>query len=200
MRPLSIITPLAAAALALALSACAPSYTGGARAVEPASIGQEWAAVRSLPAVPQRGESDCGAAAMTGVLRYHRVDADAAAIERQLRPAGADGIRAGLLRDYARRRGLRAYLISARVDDLMYEIERGRPVIVGTLKRYGDRIAYEHYEVVFAISRDGAHVATYDPAAGWRRYTRADFLAEWKPTGQLALVMLPGIDGARAAR
>jgi hypothetical protein len=37
-------------------------------------------------------------------------------------------------------------------------------------------------------------IASYDPAAGWRRYSREDLLEEWKPTGQLALVVLPPAD------
>ena len=179
------------AVIALVLGACAPSYTGGARALEPSAVTDDWTAVRSLPPHPQRAERDCGAAAMASVLSFWGQSVDVAAIDRAIRAPQQAGARAGALRDYARERGMRAFLIRGQVSDLVYELEQGRPVIVGTLKRYGERTAYEHYEVVFAVSPGASTIATYDPANGWRRYQRSAFLSEWKPSGNLALVVLP---------
>ena len=68
-------------------------------------------------------------------------------------------------------------------------------MIVGTLKRYGDRDAVKHYEVVVAVRDGGAELVSYDPAAGWRVYRRADLLEEWRPTGQVALVVMPPAPG-----
>ncbi|HUH03666.1 MAG TPA: cysteine peptidase family C39 domain-containing protein [Kofleriaceae bacterium] len=183
------------AAVAVFLVACAsPGYRGGARSIPRVEIEQEWTAVRSLPPRPQRSVNDCGAAAAASVLAYWGVRTSVGQIDRALRAADGDGIRAGDLRDYLRQRGVRAYLVAGTIEDLVHEVERGRPVIIGTLKRYGKRDALKHYEVVVAVRDGGRMIASYDPAAGWRRYSREDLLAEWKPTGQLALVVLPPAD------
>jgi ABC-type bacteriocin/lantibiotic exporter with double-glycine peptidase domain len=187
---------MAAAAAALALIACTPAgYRGGARALDPQELGLDvggpWTTVGSLPPRPQRADDGCGAAVATSVLAYWGVRSTVAAAERALRKDGVDGIGAGSLRDYLRDHGVRAYLVSASIEDLVYEVERGRPVIIGTMKRYGKRQLVHHYEIVVATRDRGEQIAVYDPATGWRRYSRQDLLAEWQPTGLLALVVLP---------
>jgi hypothetical protein len=98
------------------------------------------------------------------------------------------GFKAGALRDFARTRGLAAYVVSGRLIDIQLELEKRRPVIVGLQKRYPKRFL-SHYEVVVGIHPKQKRIATLDPARGWRENTWNGFLAEWRPARQLTLIM-----------
>lgn len=182
-----------AALVALVLSACAPpAYRGGAQPLDRGRLELEsWVTVNPLPPRPQRQGSDCGSAVAASVLAYWGVRTSVGEIDRELRKPRAAGIRAGALRDHLRGRGLEAFLVAGTVEDLAYEVERGRPVIIGTLKRYGRNTGLKHFQVVVGVRDGGRHFATYDPAAGWRSYSREDLLEEWTPTGNLTLIVLP---------
>lgn len=185
---------------ALSLAACAPpAYQGGARPLSRAQLDADpaWTTVGSLPPRPQRADSDCGPAVTASVLAYWGVRTSVRQIDRALRTPGESGVRAGDLRDHLRGRGMRAFLVQGTIDDLAYEVARGRPVIIGTLKRYGDKTGLRHYQVVVGVRAGGTHFATYDPAVGWRSYTREHLLDEWSPTGHLALVVLPPTNRGR---
>ncbi len=176
---------------ALLLTASCAAYHGPARDFEPDRLDREtgWLTVGQVPLVKQQGERDCGAAALSMVLGYWRRPLDRAALAaaRTLGPRG--GAPAGRLRDLARSRGLAAYLVPASLRDLRYELRRGRPVLVGMVKRYGDQVV-AHYEVVVAYHPARGLVVTLDPAEGWRQYTVRGFLEEWRPARQLAIVVL----------
>ena len=77
-------------------------------------------------------------------------------------PAPEQGLRAATLRDLARRQGLQAFLIPGQLGDLERELQRRHPVLVGVVKRYGQR-AYPHYEVVVGMSRRTQRILTLDP-------------------------------------
>jgi hypothetical protein len=109
-------------------------------------------------------------------------------------PTHGNGVRAGALRDFARGRGLEAFLLEGEVEDLHREIARGRPVLVGVVKRHGRR-TYRHYEVVVAIHRARERILVRDPARGPRESRLEDFAAEWAAADRLTLVVFP----ARAA-
>jgi hypothetical protein len=94
------------------------------------------------------------------------------------------GFKAGALRDFARTRGLAAYIVSGRLIDIQLELEKGRPVIVGLQKRYPKRFL-SHDEVVVGIHPKQKRIATLDPARGWRENTWNGFLAEWRRPGSL---------------
>jgi ABC-type bacteriocin/lantibiotic exporter with double-glycine peptidase domain len=168
----------------LVLAGC---YTGAARTVSPADLGRDpgWLIVRGVPFVEQRAENDCGAAALAMVLRYWGLPVTQAAMT----PAHPErGLRAGELRDFARGRGLGAFVVQGQLTDLWAEIERARPVIVGLGKPYGDeRLA--HYEVVVGLHRQKRRILTLDPARGWRENSLEAFAAEWAPAQQLLLVV-----------
>ena len=174
----------------LLLTACA-TYRGPARDFEPDRLGREtgWLTAGQVPLVRQQGERDCGAAALSMVLGFWRRPLDGAALTAARVPGPRGGAPAGRLRDLARSRGLAAYLVPARLRDLRYELRRGRPVLVGMVKRYGDEVV-AHYEVVVAYHAAHGLVVTLDPAAGWRQYTVKGFLEEWRPARQLAIVVL----------
>jgi ABC-type bacteriocin/lantibiotic exporter with double-glycine peptidase domain len=178
------------AALAATLVACvrAPST---ARPVEPAAIsaGGGWIAVDGVAPVRQRSALDCGPAALVMVARHWDVPLrlDDATV---LTGRSNKGTRLGALRDVARGRGLTAYAIRGDRDTLRHELERGRPVVVGLLRRIGGRKRLSHFEVVVGVHPRRGEVATIDPAAGLGVRRWSDLEAEWEPAGYPALVIL----------
>jgi ABC-type bacteriocin/lantibiotic exporter with double-glycine peptidase domain len=173
-------------ALVVALAGC---YTGSARTVTSGAIDADptWLRVRGVPFVQQAAERDCGAAAMVMVARYWGV---AAALADLAVPGR--GLTAGELRDFARRRGLQAFVVKGEPADLRQQLERGRPTIVGLAKPYGTR-RIAHYEVLVGLHPGRKRVLTLDPAHGWRENTIEGFAAEWAPAGQLLVVVFPAM-------
>jgi ABC-type bacteriocin/lantibiotic exporter with double-glycine peptidase domain len=168
-------------------------YKGSARSLTPADLAREegWHRVEGVPDVRQVDRRDCGAAALAMVLNYWNVPVTRDEIADANPSAPDKGIRAAALRDYARGRGLQAFLIKGEIGDLEREVvERRRPVLVGTEKIHG-QTAYPHYEVVVGIDRDKRRILTLDPAEGLRVNSREGFAAEWAAAGQLTLVVLP---------
>jgi ABC-type bacteriocin/lantibiotic exporter with double-glycine peptidase domain len=166
-------------------------YTGSARSVSPAEIVRDrgWLLVRDVPFFRQRSDRDCGAAALAMVLQYWGVAAtrDQISAAQQARQ-GSAGSRAGDLRDFSRARGLEAFVVKGQLDDIVGELSRSRPVIVGLAKPYTGRL-YAHYEVVVGLHRERRRILTLDPARGWRENSVEGFAAEWVPAQQLLLVV-----------
>jgi ABC-type bacteriocin/lantibiotic exporter with double-glycine peptidase domain len=185
------IAPFALVAFVLA-SGC---YHGSARTATPADLADQpdgWNLVEGVPPVRQIEREDCGAAALAMVLGYWGSpitrDAISAGVANPAAPA--HGIRAAALRDFARRQGLQAFLVEGQLADLDRELGRHRPVLVGVMKRYGQRL-YPHYEVVVGMSRRDQRVLTLDPAHGVRVNSREGFTAEWTAAGRLTLIVFP---------
>src|SRR5690349_17079574 len=132
----SLLCTLAAA---LSLAGCA-LYPGTARPADLADLRLEegWLLLDSVPYVPQVSDQGCGAACLAMVLGRWGEEASAAVLEAECAAAGQAGIRAADLRDAARRRGLSAFLFRGTVADLAHELSRGRPVVVGVVRTYGD--------------------------------------------------------------
>jgi ABC-type bacteriocin/lantibiotic exporter with double-glycine peptidase domain len=149
-----------------------------------------WVVVRDVPFVKQEAEADCGAAAIGMVLSYWTSPVVLDALRGEIAPER--GLKAGRLRDFAKAHGLEAFLVKGELDDLEHELTRGRPVLVGLLKRVpGRKEALAHYEVVVGLSREKGAVGTFDPASGFRKSPLKDFLAEWDPAKRLMLVVFP---------
>lgn len=180
---------VAAALTAVLASACLPTYQGASRRVAPAQLRDDNAWVLAeTPAVQQKANVDCGAAALAMVVARWRPDLDRARIVRTV-PVINEGFRLGDLRDVARAAGLRAFALVGDRDLLRYELERGRPVVIGLLRPYRDK-ARAHYEVVIGIHPDG-RVATIDPGdAQWHVRSWRGLMAEWESAGRPALVVL----------
>jgi hypothetical protein len=172
-------------------SACASAgYTGAARDLAPRAIQQEpgWIAVDHVPLMRQHGHYDCGPTALAMVLSYWY---PAVPAQRWSLAESDRRLSAGELRDEARARGLAAFVVEGTLEDIAYELQRKRPVIVGTVKPIGGNKGVAHYEVVVGIHPATKRIATLDPAAGWRQNTLPEFLKEWGPSGRLLLVVLP---------
>src|SRR5687767_3757312 len=162
---------LVAVVAIVALSACVSysTYVGAAKPFAPSALEREpgWIAVRTVPLVRQVSQMDCGAAAIAMVVTFW-TNEPSERLLAELRPAPAPGIEAGRLRDFARQRQLRAYLVRATIKDLERELAAGRPIVVGLYKpqRKG---SITHYEVVVGFNRETGTVVTLDPAHGWRQ-------------------------------
>lgn len=145
--------------------------------------------VDEFPVLRQEGEKDCGAAALAATLRYWGVELEPKDVREALGAPSDTPLRAGDLRDYARRLGFDAFLVRGEPEDLRRELRAQRPVIVGMLKPYVGDQWFAHYEVVTAVGADD--VITMDPGSGWRRYPLPGFDAEWRRTKHLTLIIAP---------
>jgi ABC-type bacteriocin/lantibiotic exporter with double-glycine peptidase domain len=167
-------------------------YLGSARTTTPSQLAREsgWQMIASVPEMHQVAREDCGAAALAMVLQrwgYPVTDAEVVAANS---PAHQGGLPAAALRDFARRKGLQAFLIQGQQGDLDREIRRRHPVLVGVMKRYLFRY-YPHYEVVVGINRQRQNILTLDPAHGLRVNSLDGFATEWARADQLALIVFP---------
>jgi ABC-type bacteriocin/lantibiotic exporter with double-glycine peptidase domain len=189
-----MIRQLGAAAaifVAAAGAGCHPGTLAGP--VTPGMAAQPgWTVVPNVPLVRQQGATDCGVAALAMVLRYWQPTATAEEVRAGLafRP-GDEGVEAGRLRAVARSRGLEAFLVEGTLDDLGHGVSRGRPVIVGLVRRTAARQGIAHYVVVVGVNAQSRHLLTADPQRGWTDVTLGNFGAEWLPAHRLALVIFP---------
>jgi ABC-type bacteriocin/lantibiotic exporter with double-glycine peptidase domain len=170
------------------LSGC---YLGSSREFSPTRLEREpgWIALRDVPAIRQKQELDCGAAAVAMVLSYWRVPTSVDTVLARIGPARGHGLRAGRLRDFVRRKGLQAFLFHGTVQDLVQQLQRQRPLIVGLVKARLTTVL-PHYEVVVGVHPKKRLVVTLDPALGWRENTVSRFLVEWDRSKRLTLVVL----------
>lgn len=184
IRP--FVTLVAGAALSLGC------YSGTARDANVAGLAREgrWVMVQ-VPLVEQRGESDCGTAALASVLGYWGRPTTVETVDRGIRRRAGARASAAELEEYARSRGLRAFTLFATFEDVRHELDEGRPVIVGVAKPYSPGHARAHFEVVVGYEPGSLRVLTLDPARGARENELKGFLAEWQPTGRVALVTAP---------
>ena len=185
-------SPRAALWLGLSGALVSACYAGSARSISPSQASAltadpAWLVVRDVPFVPQRGDEDCGPAALAMVLGRLGVPVTRADVASAA-PPGDKGVRAGDLRDFARARGLQAFVVAGTFDDLFGELARGNPVLVGLAKPMTGGRALPHYEVVVAISRRAREVLTLDPARGLRENSLEGFAREWAPTGRVTLI------------
>ena len=174
------------AVLLLLAAGCSPFGTSVAFPPESFDLDPDWQHAARVPLLSQEGPSDCGAAALSAVLRYWSLPASIDDVRRAC-PSGPDGIKAGDLRSFARDQGLKAFLIEGTLADLERELSKRRPVLVGLALRQGDTLL-THYEVVVGVHRQDKRIVTLDPARGWRAWTWADFDRLWAPARRLSLV------------
>jgi ABC-type bacteriocin/lantibiotic exporter with double-glycine peptidase domain len=171
------------------VTACAVPYRGGARAVAPQQLDASWYRAAPTPVVVQKRPTDCGLAALAMVAGAwgHAWSLDELA---QRMPPGKHGVKLGVLRDFARARGLEAYAIEGNTKDLKTELSSGRPVLLGLILPHDRKSNRSHYEVAIAMNQKDGTVITIDPATGdWMRRTPAVLDLEWKAAGYATLVV-----------
>lgn len=177
-------------ALIVFIASCAAvPYRGGARAISPSALGDDWIKAGDTPVVVQKQQSDCGLAALAMMAgawgRTWSVDDLAHRV-----PPRKHGVKLGMLRDLARQRGLEAFAIRATRDDLRNELAHGRPVLLGLILPHEQDRNRSHYEVAIALNSTDGTVITIDPATGgWMRRSPQVLDIEWKAAGYVALVV-----------
>jgi predicted double-glycine peptidase len=157
---------------------------------------QGWLLVADVRHVEQETNDGCGAAALSSVLARWNVDVPAATLFEECSLEGVSGLKAGELRDAARRRGFSAYVFEGTLADVEHELRQGRPVMVGLVKSLGP-IAMTHFEVIVGLRPD-QEIASMDPACGLVRNELPEFAAEWDQTGRVTLVVFRRADEAAA--
>jgi ABC-type bacteriocin/lantibiotic exporter with double-glycine peptidase domain len=157
-----------------------------------------WWVAPQVELVRQQDRWDCGPAALAMVLGRWQTAAAASEVRQVFEPGHGDGVRAGELRTVARALRLQAFLVRGTMDDLAYELERGRPVLVG-LTNYRGKRRVGHYGVVVGVRRDRTRVLLADPSRGWRELALPAFELEWGPASHLAMVVFPARAGATAS-
>lgn len=180
---------LACLVVLVGMTACQLSYSGGAKPVNPATIGAGWYQAASTPVVRQHKETDCGLAALAMVAGAWGQRWSVDELNRQLPPTDK-GIKLGALRDLARSRGLDAYAIKGTAKDLERELAARRPVVLGLILPYDQSRNASHYEVAVALDPRNGTVVTIDPATGqWRQRASKVLDLEWKSAGFATLVV-----------
>jgi hypothetical protein len=176
---------VAAARRALSVALGAAVAAGCAHATGPTPVGApdgRWIVVPHATLVPQRGDADCGPAALaTALARW-----DVVPSPRVWR----DGATAGALRDEARRAGLRAFVFEGTWEDLAAEIDAGRPVVVG-LVRLERGVRTPHFAVVVGRDPGRNRWLLADPALGVQDIGANALGDEWARSGWVTLVIYP---------
>jgi ABC-type bacteriocin/lantibiotic exporter with double-glycine peptidase domain len=151
----------------------------------------DWSVVPGLTVYTQKGEADCGPAALATVLSHWGVPSVAA--WRGPHAVRDDGATAGELRDVARRLGFHAYVIQGAFDDLDFELAHARPVLVGVV-RTTDAGRRSHFVAVVGREAGGARWLLGDPARGLDVVARDALQAQWEASGFVTLVLAPRDD------
>jgi ABC-type bacteriocin/lantibiotic exporter with double-glycine peptidase domain len=176
--------------LALGLAACRLPYAGGARPADVSALDENWHRAAPTPVVKQRDRTDCGLAALAMIGGAWGQSWTLTELAQEVPPT-KHGVRLGALRDHARSHGLVAYAVRGTHDDLMFELARHRPVVLGLVLPFARDRALAHYEVVIAIDKRDGTVVTLDPATGKHmRRTRDVLEKEWKAAGYATLVVV----------
>jgi hypothetical protein len=189
------------AALAVCVAALAPlagCAHRGASVVADLPEG-DWVVVPRVILYPQRGDTDCGPAALATVLsRWGVPPADA-----WRAPPEGRGVTAGELRDVARHLGFRSFVFEGSFDDLDFEIASARPIVVG-LVRNVDEKRWSHFAVIVGREAGGARWLLADPSQGVQVLGREALQRQWSASGFVTLVLEPGggatETGARGVR
>ena len=181
----SVLSSLTLLSVALVAGGCRHLAPAGFDAGFPSGSG--WTRVEQVHLRTQNHLHDCGAAALDMVLlRWGR----AAPARAQAAMDATTGFTAGELRDQARGLGLDAFVFPGAVDDLLFEIDHARPVIVGVARDHANR-RLAHFVVVVGHDSPGDRFLVADPDQGWGVIARADLDRAWSVAGHVTLVIHP---------
>jgi ABC-type bacteriocin/lantibiotic exporter with double-glycine peptidase domain len=177
--------------LAVLTLGCA-SYRGTSKEVQPSVAVRQgsWWMVSKFPLVLQDESHDCGAAALASVLKFWGHTTTPQTIEAAL--GKNERLRAGDMAAYAKKAGLQSYVFYGTMTDVVYELRRGRPVIVGLGKAIGEKKALAHYQVVVGYEPEKKQVLLLDPGRGWQIDSLEGFAEEWaRSKGVTIVAFLP---------
>jgi ABC-type bacteriocin/lantibiotic exporter with double-glycine peptidase domain len=178
------------AAVILVAACAAGCYQGTQRTVSLRDVAKDpgWTVVHDVPVIRQQAEHDCGPAALASILARWGIPDALAQIHREV-ASDPRGAAAGDLRDFAKKKGLDAFLIVGEEADLAREIASGRPVLVGLLQRYSNGQVLSHYEVVVGLNEARHRILLLDPGNGPREDSLEAFTREWQGSKRLTLIV-----------
>jgi hypothetical protein len=131
---------------------------------------------------PDAAERDL--AALKAVFSFWGLPASVA-----VAPAGErEPMLAGDMERFARAAGLNAFAFHGTLEDIVYELRAGRPVIVGVTNA-GSSVEHHHFEVVVACDPESRRLKSLDPARGFVERTYSRFEDAWQAARQLTLVL-----------
>ena len=169
--------------------ACSPGAAGQARMpVAPPS--SRWVGPEKVPLVVESNESARDLAALLAVVRFWGRSSQEVAT---LLPVGQrspsdEPLSTSDLERFARAAGLTAFAFHGMLEDVLFELRAGRPVIVG-VNAGSDRPERRHFEVVIGCDADARRLRSFDPARGLVERSYASFQSDWQLSQQLTLVM-----------
>jgi hypothetical protein len=171
----------------VALVACAEAPTPATRLVPVTETDApvRWIGPVDVPLLQEPEETARGFAALDAVLSFWGRPGDR-------RGAGAprehEAVLAGVLERSVRAAGLSAVSFHGTLEDLLFELRSGRPVIVG-MAEDGGTSPVAHYEVVVGWDPAGRRLRSLDPVRGFVERPAARFLDEWESARQFTLVV-----------
>jgi ABC-type bacteriocin/lantibiotic exporter with double-glycine peptidase domain len=150
-----------------------------------------------VPFIKQEKEG-CGAASIAMVMEYWRQkqgtpsveSADSASIQHALYSSKDHGIRAADMERYFQQHNFRTFTFAGTWDDLMPNLQKGRPLIVALKPSSLEQSL--HYVVVVGV--DPAENVVYVNDAAQRKLLkqdRASFEKQWSAVGHWTLLALP---------
>lgn len=184
--------------------------TGGSAAWYEEHIEAETAL--AVPHVPQTSQTDCGVAALTGVMNYYQGPLHAhQSLLDTYPPASSRGYSLGELRDIAHSQGFAAFVVPGDAAFLRRQLDRQRPLIVALkvdgasppipgiaalsarlveplLNRAMDT-SYDHYVVVAGLDEQQGLVIVVDPARGPVVIDLDAFTAAWQEMNNATLLV-----------
>jgi predicted double-glycine peptidase len=176
------------------------SYQGTAKdaRMEAVASNKNWVMVPNFPRVLQASDHDCGAAAIAAVLDYWGKPTTP---EQVVAKENKQGKRfsASEIERHARRAGLSSFVFYGNLGDLLYEVKRGRPVIVGVGKPIAEDKAIAHYEVVIGYEPKQERLLLLDPARGFTTNSYEGFAKEWAISKGVTIVAFVPEEKAKAA-
>jgi len=194
----------------IALTSAACSATGGSSDWYNERV-QEGAAL-AVPHVPQISRTDCGLAALIGVMSYYSgpVHAHQSLLDTYP-PASSRGFSLGELSEIARSQGFAAFVVPGDEAFLRTQLDRQRPLIVALkvlgasppipgIAAFSARLvepllnrtmdtSYAHYVVVAGLDEQQGQVFVVDPGRGPVAIELDEFTAAWQKMNNATLLV-----------
>lgn len=159
----------------------------------PQAPGPEALALEGVPAT-EFGVETCGAASLSAILAYWDIDISIEELDNTLPKASNGGVVSLDLLLAARERGFQAELVVGDREQIVENLEAGRPLILmlRILNAIGERRDLYHYVIVdgFDPGTDLVRVQYGDGASRWVSLSRLS--RSWDDTGFATLVIQPG--------
>jgi ABC-type bacteriocin/lantibiotic exporter with double-glycine peptidase domain len=145
----------------------------------------------TVPFIEQK-DFNCGPASVAMVLRYHGVDADAAAIAREFETKNVAGTFTVDLLIAASERGMDAHWVEGSMAALKKEINQGRPVIV-FLNLAINPLPRRHFAVAVGYLRydQKDYVVLHSGDTPFLMVPLEKFSVQWKRTGNMMMTVAP---------